>query len=68
MRFQAGQWVEDDGTPIDPATMQTASQAGTYTSPDDGDTSGAAVGRRPAEDPRKTKPAKRDPRKNRARQ
>lgn len=64
MRFQAGRWVEDDGTPIDTATMQTASQGpGPSTAVDKAGDGGSETGGNA--DVRKSSPAKKDPRKNR---
>jgi hypothetical protein len=57
MRFQAGQWVEDDGTPIDTSTMQTFSRPGQAPADD---------AEQP--DPRKTSEPKTDPRKNKSAQ
>jgi hypothetical protein len=57
MRFQAGRWVEDDGTPVDPETMLTASQGPGPVTQDGSPES--------TKDPRKVTVKKRDPRKNR---
>lgn len=65
MRFEAGRWVEDDGTPVDPETMLTASQGpGPAGALDETPSTGGDK----TVDKRKTTKSTKDPRKNRARQ